>query len=938
MHQTTWLALGLALCAGLASMAPIGAAVAPAKTFYVSPRGNDQWSGTLAAPNKAKTDGPFATLNAARDAIRKLKAASGLPVGGVMVVVKAGTYDLPATFALAAEDSGTEASPIIYRAAVGEVVRLTGGRPLPANAFTPLSDQAIRMRLQPSVRDKVLQADLKAAGFGDIAEYPSRYRGAPVVPELFCNDQRMNVARWPNQGWAHIAKIIDSGSIPRAGDNNASGGVFEYKPEDDGPGRWKVDQGVWLQGYWCFDWFDETLRVKSVDPATRQITLAEPTVYGVKQGNPSPRRYRALNVLEELDAPGEYYIDRANSHLYFYPPAPLKNARVALSTLAAPIVSLTDASNVTLRGFIVENGLGTGIMIKGGANDQVLACEVRNVREVGINVDGGMAHHLIACDIHHTGTGGVIMSGGDRKTLTPCKHEALNCHVWKYSELQLTYANAFLLQGDGTRVAHCLIHDAPHQAIGVGGNDHVFEYNVIHHICTETDDCGAYYKGRNPSCRGNVVRYNFFHNIGSPMGHGNAAVYFDDGDGGDHVVGNVFFNCGEPGKGSFGTVFSHGGFDINADNNIFIDCKRPLGSAPWPYNRYMEFLNDPMYHKLMVTEVDITSPAYTTSYPELVGFLTMPETRVRVSHATNNVLVDCAAISSGNWQVPTDQNLITSEDTGFVNAAAGNFALKRDSEVFKKLPGFRPIPFAKMGLYKDELRPTLLVEPWTYGAPKPLEPLTKTAAAAAPAVRQGPVAVFKIHPAAAPIAVDGQLNPAEWSGAKPENAMVLSQDVMGTPTRRQSKAWLAYDDKALYVIVDNTISPDEKLTGNQWGTDNAVEISLQPIRDGKQPPIYVLRGYGNGRVEFGSTPNGNDEPLTMDPGGIVYRATSPEKGRWIAKVSIPFTMLDFDPAKTPRARFNLTVRKPLDDLWVMWQPARGHSFDVSQTGIIEFAK
>ena len=128
------------------------------------------------------------------------------------------------------------------------------------------------------------------------------------------------------------------------------------------------------------------------------------------------------------------------------------------------------------------------------------------------------------------------------------------------------------------------MHDAPHMAIGISGNDHVFEYNIVHDVCTASDDAGALYKGRNPSCRGNVIRYNFWQDIGSPMGHGTAAVYFDDGDGGDTVFGNVFFRCGHPGRGSFGTVFSHGGHDNVAENNIFIECKRALGSAPGTTN------------------------------------------------------------------------------------------------------------------------------------------------------------------------------------------------------------------------------------------------------------------------------------------------------------------------------------------------------------------
>ncbi|MCE5240209.1 right-handed parallel beta-helix repeat-containing protein [bacterium] len=911
------------------AMAEAGAAGA---AFHVSPQGRDNWSGKLEKPNHAQTDGPFATLARARDAIRDLKGKGSLPKGGVTVWVADGVYRQTQSLQLTAEDAGTADSPIAYRATAKTRPRLTGGCPIPTDALTPLQDEAVLQRLTSEARSHVLVADLRTLGLTDLGQFPDRYRGAPAVPELFCNDERMTLARWPNTGWTTIAKIIETGTIPRTGGTGSQGGIFEYSGE--APGRWRIADGVWLQGYWCFDWFDETIRIKSLDPQTKRIELAQPTVYGVKQGNPSPRRYRALNVLEELDSPGEYFIDRAAGRLLFCPPAKLAGARLVLSTLNAPIVELKDASYVTFRGFTIEAGLGDGVAISGGTQNALLACEVRNVRQVGVNIGSGTRHRVEACDIHDTGTGGVILAGGDRKTLTPGGHEAVNNHIWRYSIHQLTYANAFLCQGVGHRMAHNLIHDAPHQAIGVHGNDHIFEYNIVHHICTETDDCGAYYKGRNPSCRGNIVRYNFWHNIGSPMGHGNAAVYFDDGDGGDFVIGNIFFRCGDPGRGSFGSVFSHGGFDLLADNNIFLECKRPLGSAPWPYKRYMDFLKDPGYRKLLVQDVDITSETYTKRYPELVGFLDMPETRPRVSKATRNVRAMCAAVSSGSWQVPETDNWITDQDPGFVNAARGDFRLRADAPVFKHLPGFQPIPFAQMGLVKSELRPVLPVEQWTYPPPQQLPPLAATRAAATPA-KTTPPPVFVVSRATAPVTVDGVIEPAEWGGAKPEAAMLLAQDVNGSPASRRSRAWLAYSADALVVAITSDINPDTKLEGNQWGTNDAVEVALQAA---KGKPIYVLRGYPNGHLQFGRAPNGDEEPLTMESASIVYAAKSPQRGTWVAEFSIPWKMLEAEPTPGARFAFSLSVRKALDDLWLMWEGTRAHSYDVSRAGIIELAE
>ena len=672
-----------------ATVLAVGCHTAVAETFFVAADGSDANSGTEAKP--------FATLERARDAVRKLKQTAS-DSESVAVVVRGGTYRISASLKLDAQDSGSEDAPTVWRAATGEEVRLCGGPTLPPDAFSPVTDEKVLQRLGAGARDKVLKVDLTALGVDELGSYPDRFRGAPAVPELFFNDQRLAIGRWPNEGWTTIAKIVDSGSIPRIGDKSNRPGVFEY--EGDRPGGWNLGAGVWLQGYWCFDWYAETIKIKAVDREKRQITLATPTLYGVKQGNPSPRRYRALNLLEELDSPGEFYIDRVDGLLYLWPPSPPADARIVLSTLNGPLIVLRGTEHIILSGFIVEAGLGNGIEIVGGRGNRLEDCEIRNMRQLGIQVSGGKAHCVAACNIHDTGTGGLLLEGGDRKTLTAAGHQAVDNHIWQFSQHQPTSAYGLILGGVGNRAAHNLIHDAPHQAIGIRGNDHVFEYNIVHDVVTETDDAGALYKGRNPSCRGNVIRYNFWRDIGSPMGHGTAAVYFDDGDGGDTVFGNIFLRCGHPGKGSFATVFSHGGHDNLAENNIFIDCKRALGSAPWNDKRWKEAVDGGrgcFWQKLLLEDVDITKPPYTTRYPDLVGFMDPQPGQPRANHSKNNLLVRCGQVSSGNWVIDPKEIWVTDEDPGFVDAANGNYQLRPDAEVFKRLPGFKAIPFDKIG-------------------------------------------------------------------------------------------------------------------------------------------------------------------------------------------------------------------------------------------------
>jgi hypothetical protein len=669
-----------------------------AAEFYVASSGNDTNPGTK--------DRPFLTLERAREATRRLKETAPLQKP-VTVIVRGGLYRLKASLILGTPDSGTESAPVIWQTAQGEQVRLCGGASLLADAFTPLVDETISARMDPAARGKVLQTDLHNISTKELGSFPDVFRGAPAVPELFFNDERMTLARWPNEGWATVAKIVDGGTARLSADKPRRPGTVAYSGER--PAHWNVEAGIWLMGYWCYDWYEESIKVQALDRDKRQITLAQPAVYGIRQGNPSPRRYRALNLLEELDQPGEYYVDRAEGRLYFWPPAAMTGARIVLSTLDAPLVSLKDASYVTLRGFTLEASLGDGVAVTGGRGNRIEACIVRNTRTVGIRVSGGASHRVEGCDIHDNGTGGLVLEGGDRKTLTPAGHEAVNNHIWRFSQHRLCYAAGITLRGVGNRAAYNLLHDAPHMAVGIGGNDHVFEFNNVHDVCNASDDAGALYKGRDPSCRGNVIRHNLWRNIGSPMGHGTAAVYFDDGDGGDTVFGNIFVRCGYAGRGSFGTVFSNGGHDHTAENNIFIDCQRALGSAPWGDQRWKKTIDGghgSNWQKLLRQDVDITQPPYTTRYPALVGFMDPQPGQNRVNRAKNNVTVRCGLASSGNWQVDPEENWTTDHDPGFVDEAAGNFLLKPDAAVFQRLPGFQPIPVDKIGVYQSPLRAT----------------------------------------------------------------------------------------------------------------------------------------------------------------------------------------------------------------------------------------
>src|SRR5688500_2914454 len=140
-----------------------------------------------------------APLQAARDASRNIAADEP-----VTILVRGGMYVLRETLELGAADRAH------WRAAEGEEVRIVGGPPISADAFKAVTDERVLARFDDAARKHVLRADLASVDGLKLDEYPTNFRGAPATAELFFNDQRMTVARWPNNGWATIEAFVDT--------------------------------------------------------------------------------------------------------------------------------------------------------------------------------------------------------------------------------------------------------------------------------------------------------------------------------------------------------------------------------------------------------------------------------------------------------------------------------------------------------------------------------------------------------------------------------------------------------------------------------------------------------------------------------------------------------------------------------------------------------
>src|SRR6201999_4226538 len=123
----------------------------------------------------------------------------------------------------------------------------------------------------------------------------------------------MPLARWPNSGYARITQLPD-------GENGMT-----FAIEGGHGAAWAQEPALQAVGYWRYDWADESIEIDKVDSAKGVLTLrGGKPVYGMKAG----QRVFVQNAMSELDAPGEWYLDRATAMLYFWPPAPLHDGDV----------------------------------------------------------------------------------------------------------------------------------------------------------------------------------------------------------------------------------------------------------------------------------------------------------------------------------------------------------------------------------------------------------------------------------------------------------------------------------------------------------------------------------------------------------------------------------------------------------------------------------
>ena len=488
-------------------------AAEPGNRVYVATNGDDRWSGASPGPNPGRTDGPFATLERARDAIRQLKAKARVSAP-MAVIVRRGTYALTQPFVLQPEDSGTSACPITYMAYSGEKPVLSAGRRI--TGWRPVERQLWT------------------------AEIPDVKSGKWYFRQLFVNGQPRRRPALPKQGQYPVAGPIN----PKKWRAPENAKAFHYKPGDIDKAWTNLDdvEVVVLQ-----HWTEARLRIAEVNEQTHVVTFAgsswRPLTWSTG--------YLVENVYEALDTPGQWFLNRGTGVLTYWP---LPGEDMSRAEVVAPVAEqLLRLEGDVTAGRFVEHLAFRGITFqhttaplpeKGHAHPQAEALvpgavyaegakhcrfernEIRHVGQWGIELSRGCQdNHIVGNHIHDVGAGGVKV-GETREPKTDadeaCRTTITDNRVCDGNQVYMGAPGIWIGRSGGNRVARNEVRGAWEWGISVGwqwqclpptcGRDNLVEHNHVHHLGeSRLGTHGAIYcLGISP---GTVIRNNHVHHI-----------------------------------------------------------------------------------------------------------------------------------------------------------------------------------------------------------------------------------------------------------------------------------------------------------------------------------------------------------------------------------------------------------------------------------------
>ncbi len=715
-------------------------------TFFVARNGNDEWSGMLSDPSAEETDGPFATLARARDAVRQLKAG-GEPTEPMTVMVRGGKYYLEYTLILGPEDGGTRQAPVTYTAYPGERPILSGG--VPVTGWKPY-------------RENIVQCQLAGVKGGKW-----KFR------QLFLNGQRQIRARYPKLdrdnplygGWAFMEGPADDGTNPAANyepygfgdlkDRTLDGGTvnaFRYKPGTFKHSWSKPSEGEVM----CFPgpaWSNDIIPIKAIDEEqciitlTRDIWQFDRAHWYRRLALIANNRFYIENILEELTEPGEWCLDSEDGMLYFWPPTDsLDDAEVAVPALQN-LISIRGASWITISGFTFTETRGGDDLQRGGLDGygamfphqgweycgealhlrRAEHCRIENNRFQGLGgnaiyLEGENLRNVIQYnEIGDVGANGMCVAGSMLQH--PMFNQILDNDIHHCAVIHKWGAGVFMAVSEGTLVSHNAIHDMPHHAVNLATNGlgrNIIEYNEIRRTCLETHDTGAINSWMDMSSigiikeaerTGHVIRYNF---IADTLGcgvdedgnvitgtEGTKGIYLDDCTSNCFIYGNIIVRVSH-------ALQIHLAKNNWVENNIAVDCGSLVLYADTVSARSG---NAPMAN--FMTGNRTCRNIVCTSRPGAVIFAMYKWSDRQIELSDENLFFNSVngeyridgpalpeALSLAEWQeMGYDEHSLVA-DPMFVDPEHDDYRLAPESPAFDL--GFQPIDVEQIGIRKKD--------------------------------------------------------------------------------------------------------------------------------------------------------------------------------------------------------------------------------------------
>ena len=540
--------------------------------FYVAVNGNDDWSGTLAEPHVSGTDGPFATLSRARDAVREKKAP-----GDTLVLIRDGVYQLTETVVFGLEDSAQKGHTTTYEAFPSEEPIFSAG--IPVGAWRELG------RERPAQLSDMAKANVWVA---DLPEGLGRFR------TLYDGQQRLPRAR--SEGFAPTAETIPWDRSKNIWQGGESDPLYRLNFPIGTVKNWAnlEDVEILIRPSWPFT--ANILGLASVDEQTQTARTTAPGTFPLRKlGEGRGDRLRSLwveNVLEALTSPGEWVVDTLQRKIYLWPYGDAPGDSIVAPTLCELLrvegrVDVDGPSDEPVRGLIFRGLTFThgdrGVLLEGdagiqhdwemvdkadalvrfrGAEECVIEnCEFSNSGGSAVRMDLHCQRIRTSSNlVHHLGGGGILCIGYGPGTKDVNRQNLVeNNHIHHCGQIWWHAHGIVLWQSGDNRVANNTIHHMPRKAVCVSGvrtwffnpdrpvtrectrsirwaeigDPPIFDYkpqgfdgDYGYQPGGEWDAVMPYLHARN-----NVVEYNEVHRVGQILGDGAAINVSGAGEG-----------------------------------------------------------------------------------------------------------------------------------------------------------------------------------------------------------------------------------------------------------------------------------------------------------------------------------------------------------------------------------------------------------------------